>query len=173
MKLASRKTAQLFLPEISRFLFRFIIFAIIIESTNQSSKNPLLKISFIFFEKFLDYKLIFLSLKATDRDEINSQNSNISYCIVDDNDNCINHTHFHINQSGAVSCIKELDYEELSVSSRGKAGELRLRIKACDHGNSPLCSTVNLTTFVQVKEKTMYEISFVILAIFLSKCLTS
>lgn len=88
-------------------------------------------------------------VQATDRDEINSPNSNISYCIVDDNDNCINHTHFHINQSGAVSCIKELDYEELSVSSRGKAGELRLRIKACDHGNSPLCSTVNLTTFVQ------------------------
>nr|XP_034311814.1 cadherin-23 [Crassostrea gigas]XP_034311815.1 cadherin-23 [Crassostrea gigas]XP_034311816.1 cadherin-23 [Crassostrea gigas]XP_034311818.1 cadherin-23 [Crassostrea gigas] len=88
-------------------------------------------------------------VQATDRDEINSPNSNISYCLVDDNDTCINHIHFHINQSGAVSCIKELDYEELSVSSRGKAGELRLRIKACDHGNSPLCSTVTLTTFVQ------------------------
>lgn len=71
---------------------------------------------------------------------------------MDDKDNCINHTHFYINQSGAVSCIKELDYEELSISSRGKAGELGLKIKACDRGNSPLCSTVNLTTFVQVKE---------------------
>lgn len=94
--------------------------------------------------------------KATDRDEINSPNSQLSYCIVDYNDNCINHTHFHINQSGAVSCIKELDYEDLSVPSRGKAGELKLKIKASDHGNSPLYSTVNLTIFVQVKADTMY-----------------
>lgn len=140
----------------------------------KSSTNPLLKISFSFFcWKVFWLQTHFVSFKATDRDEINSPNSNISYCIVDDNDTCINHIHFHVNQSGAVSCIKELDYEELSVSSRGKAGEVRLRIKACDHGNSPLCSTVTLTTFVQVKEKPMYEISFVILAIFLSKCLTS
>lgn len=88
-------------------------------------------------------------VQATDRDETNTPNSQISYCIVDDNDNCINHTHFDINQSGVVSCIKELDYEDLSVPSRGKAGELTLKIKACDHGNSPLYSTVNLTIFVQ------------------------
>lgn len=88
-------------------------------------------------------------VQATDRDETNTPNSQISYCIVDDNDNCINHTHFDINQSGVVSCIKELDYEDLSVPSRGKAGELTLKIKARDHGNSPLYSTVNLTIFVQ------------------------
>lgn len=98
----------------------------------------------------------YVSFKATDRDETNTPNSQISYCIVDDNDNCINHTHFDINQSGVVSCIKELDYEDLSVPSRGKAGELTLKIKARDHGNSPLYSTVNLTIFVQVKANTMY-----------------
>lgn len=88
-----------------------------------------------------------------DWDEINLLNSNIFYCIVDDNDICINYIYFYINQFGVVLCIKELDYEELFVLFRGKVGEFRLRIKVCDYGNLFLCLIVILIIFVQVKEK--------------------
>lgn len=108
-----------------------------------------------------------ISFKATDGDEINSNNSQINYCIVGDNDACMSHTHFHVNGTGSVLCIKALDYEDLPVSSRGKAGELRLKIKAYDNGNPILYSTVNLTILVQVTAKIMYEIPFLYFALFL------
>lgn len=97
---------------------------------------------------FSSGKLEFI-VQATDGDEINSNNSQINYCIVGDNDACMSHTHFHVNGTGSVLCIKALDYEDLPVSSRGKAGELRLKIKAYDNGNPILYSTVNLTILVQ------------------------
>ncbi|XP_065923614.1 protocadherin alpha-3-like [Magallana gigas] len=90
-------------------------------------------------------------VQATDEDDIESTNSQISYCIVDENNICMNHTHFHIDQSGAVSCIKELDYEDLSIPSRINAEELILKIKAFDHGTPPLYSIVDLKIFVQDK----------------------
>lgn len=95
----------------------------------------------------------FISYKATDGDEINSNNSQITYCFVSDDDACMNHAHFHINETGSVSCIKELDYEDLSILSRGKTGGLRLKIKAYDNGTPTLNSTVDLIIFVLVKSE--------------------
>lgn len=103
---------------------------------------------------------IVILLKATDEDDKESTNSQISYCIVDDNNICMNHTHFHIDQSGAVSCIKELDYVDLSIPSRINAGEFRLKIKAFDHGTPPLYSIVSLKIFVQVKGKLFLMVFF-------------
>lgn len=88
--------------------------------------------------------------KATDDDLKETINSNISFCFVDVNDNCITHTHFNISESGDIMCIKEIDYEDLASQSNGGIGELHLKIKAYDHGISPLYSVVNLTIYVQV-----------------------
>lgn len=72
---------------------------------------------------------------------------------MSDDDACMNHAHFHVNETGSVSCIKELDYEDLSILSRGKAGELILKIKAYDNGTPTLNSTVELTIFALVKRE--------------------
>ena len=95
------------------------------------------------------YSSYFFS-KATDDDLKETMNSNISFCFVDVNDICKTHTHFNISESGDIMCIKELDYEDLASQSNGGIGELHLKIKAYDHGISPLYSVVNLTIYVQV-----------------------
>nr|XP_022313030.1 cadherin-23-like [Crassostrea virginica] len=89
------------------------------------------------------------SLTATDDDLKGTINSQISFCFVDVNDNCKTHTHFNISESGDIMCIKELDYEDLASQSNGGIGVLHLKIKAYDHGISPLYSVVNLTIYVQ------------------------
>ena len=88
--------------------------------------------------------------KAADDDLKETMNSKISFCFVDVNDICKTHTHFNISESGNIMCIKELDYEDLASQSNGGIGELHLKIKAYDHGISPLYSVVNLTIYVQV-----------------------
>ncbi|XP_052778475.1 cadherin EGF LAG seven-pass G-type receptor 2-like [Mya arenaria] len=96
-------------------------------------------------EKYINKS--FVTVRAKDNDQINSSNSNISYCILTASDkNFVKN--FNVNdQTGNISLNHAIDFENITNST--EPGLIVLTIQATDHGNPSLNSTATVRIIVQ------------------------
>ncbi|XP_052762245.1 cadherin-23-like [Mya arenaria] len=96
-------------------------------------------------EKYINKS--FVTVRAKDNDQINSSNSNISYCILTASDkNFVKN--FNVNdQTGNISLNHAIDFENITNST--EPGLIVLTIQATDHGNPSLNSKATVRIIVQ------------------------